>query len=103
MRILKRALHATLAIALATGMCSLVALRFLTAREVGKARANYEVARESLRQAEADHASRAARLRELTSSTRAVEVEIRTQYRMVKPGERLMLIERAPPTPSGTP
>lgn len=96
MRTLKRALHALLALALLAGMGSMLALRFLTVREVGKARANYEVARSAYAQARADHEVRASRLRELTSSTRAVEVEIRTLYRMVKPGERLMLVERPP-------
>ncbi len=73
----------------------MVALRFLTAREVGRARRNHAAAMEAYSQALGEHAARAARLRELTSSTRAVEVEIRTQYRMVKPGERLVLVDRS--------
>lgn len=97
MRLLKRFLHGTLALAVVCGLVSLVAMRLLTLREVHAAKADYARALAGLERTNRDYGQRRTRLGELTTDTRAVEVEIRSQFLMVKPGERIMLLEYEKP------
>lgn len=61
--------------------------------EVAVARENYDLQVESLRKTTASLEASEHRLDRLTSSMTAVEQEVRSNLRLIKPGERLVLVE----------
>lgn len=67
--------------------------------ETAKARQRYVETLDAFRQSQGELRGVEDKLRRLTSSVDAVEVEVRQQLRMVKPGEALILIrqEETPP------
>ncbi|MCC5874665.1 MAG: hypothetical protein JJU11_00465 [Candidatus Sumerlaeia bacterium] len=61
--------------------------------EVDVARENYTTQVDSLRQTTISLEASEHRLNRLTSSMSAVEQEVRSNLRLIKPGERLVLVE----------
>jgi len=97
MQVIKRLLHALTLVAIVAGAASLLALRMLTSREVKSAKREYGEAVVSLQRANAEYDLKHSRLRALTTNTRAVELEIRSQLYMVSPGERVVLVDLPAP------
>lgn len=93
MQVMKRLLYGLTVAAILAGAVSLVTLRMLTSREVKSAKAEYAKAVVSLQRANAEYDLKHSRLRSLTTNTRAVELEIRSQFYMVAPGERVVLVD----------
>lgn len=61
-------------------------------QERGKARQGYEQTRQELQNVSERLSQTETRLRRLTTSVEAVELEARYQLRMIKPGERLVIV-----------
>lgn len=72
---------------------ALVLSNRMMATEVEVARENYRIQVESLNQTTASLQATEHRLHRLTSSMSAVEQEVRSHLRLIRPGETLMLIE----------
>lgn len=101
MQVIKRLLYALTLAAICIGAVSLVTMRMLTSREVKAAKVEYSKALVSLQRANAEYDLKHSRLLSLTTNTRAVELEIRSQFYMVAPGERIVLVDTPPaPEPS---
>lgn len=90
LRLLPRLLLVTLAL----GAFPFLALANLATRdEVARARARYEVAAKDVRRANKELEETEERLRRLTSSVHAVEIEARRQLRLAKSNEKFILIQ----------
>ncbi len=106
MQLLKIATRITLLIAVAMGACGLVVGNASLREDREVARARYARAATDLGRVTGELNATENRLRKLTTSLHAVEWEAREELQMVKPGERLVLLQfenPAPATPAGEP
>lgn len=93
MRRFKIILRLSLIAAAISAMPLLLLANYALDSEVTEARTRYEVTADQLRETTESLEQTEARLKELTSSLDAVEREVRAQLQMVKPGEKLVIVE----------
>lgn len=90
----RRALRYGILLALLAVIPVLVAGGVLMQLEHRQARAQYLETKATLDETTGRLAAAERRLRELTTSVDAVEREVRRQLHLIKPGERLLVIQR---------
>lgn len=82
-----------LLLALAAAVPALVSSNLAMREEVRRSRANYKTQLETLGGVTEALGGAEHRLERMTSSLSAVEKEARAQFRLIRPGERLLLLE----------
>ncbi len=90
----RRALRYGILLALLAVVPVLVVGGVLMQLEYTQARAQYLETKTTLEETTGRLAAAERRLRELTTSVDAVEREVRRQLHLIKPGERLLVIQR---------
>lgn len=80
---------------LGAGIFALLSVKLHLAMEKADARRDFREASAEKAELLEERARLQARLSELARNTRAVEAAIRTHYRMVRPGERVTLVEHS--------
>lgn len=90
---MKTAVRTLLLLIVITSLPAIVYCYWLCRAEIDIARDRYDRTLHHERRSQSDLASVEGRLVRMTTSLEAVEDEVREQHRLVRPGERLVLLE----------